>query len=111
MPGLRRTAEARHVHQRGVADVIAPAHRDQALGHQRAIEARQRRDVGDGAERDMMQRAEQIRLRPLVGPEAALPQLAIDRHQRHEHQPDSRKLAETGQVIGPVRIHQCVDDR
>ena len=111
MPGFRRTAQARHVHQRRVADVIASPQCDQALRHQRAIEPRQRRDVGDRAERDMMQRAEQIRLGPLVGPEAALPQLAIDRHQRHEHEADCRELAETGQIVGPVRIHQRIDDR
>ncbi len=62
MPGLRRAVEPRHIHQRGVADMVAPPHRDQALGDEGAVEPDQRRDVGDGAERDVMQHAEQVRL-------------------------------------------------
>ena len=63
MPGFRRTVEARDVHQRGVPDMVAPAHRDQALGDEGAVQPDQRRDVGDGAERHVMQHAEQIGLR------------------------------------------------
>ena len=39
MPGLRRTVQPRHIHQRGMADMIAPAHRDQAFGNEGAIES------------------------------------------------------------------------
>ncbi len=35
MPGLRRPAEPRHVHQRGQADIVAPAQRDQPLARRR----------------------------------------------------------------------------
>ena len=64
MPRLRRTAEPRDVHQSGQAEVFAPAQRQQALGDEGAVEPLERHDVRHGAERDQMQRAEQIRLRP-----------------------------------------------
>ena len=91
MPGFRRAVQPRHIHQRGVADMVAPAHRDQALGDEGAVEPDQRRDIGDRAERDMMQHAEQIGLRHLRGPEAALAQLAIDRDQRHQRRARPRR--------------------
>ena len=71
MPGFGRAVQPRHVHQRGMADMIAAAHRDQAFGDEGAVEPDQRRDVGDGAERDVMQHAEQIRLRHFAAPESA----------------------------------------
>ncbi len=92
-----------------MADMIAPAHRDQTLGHERAVEADQRRDIGDRAERHVMQHAEQIRLRPLAAPEAAAAQFAVDRDQRDQHEADGREMAEAGKIVGPVRIHQRVD--
>src|SRR6185437_6610027 len=52
MPRLRRTGQPRHVHQRGGADMFAPAQRDQSLGDEGAVETLERYDVGDGAERD-----------------------------------------------------------
>ena len=58
-----------------------------------------------------MQHAEQIRLRPLGGPEAAGAQLAIDRDQRDQHETDRGEMAEAGEVVGPVRIHQRLDLR
>ena len=54
MPRLRRAGEPRHVHQRGKADMVAPAQRDKALGDESAVEAVQRHHVGDRAERDQM---------------------------------------------------------
>ena len=65
MPRLRRAAEPRHVHQRGEPDMLAPAHRDQALGDEGAVEPLERHHVGDGAERDQVEQVEQIGLRPL----------------------------------------------
>ena len=70
--GLRRAVEPRHVHQRGVADMVAPPHRDQAFCDESAVETDQRRDIGNRAERNVMQHAEQIRLGHLRIPEAAL---------------------------------------
>ena len=111
MPGLGRAVQPRHVHQRGVADMIAAAHRDQALCHKGPVQPDQRRDIGDGAERDVMQHAQQIRLRPFGGPEAAGAQLAIDSDQRHQHETDRGEMPEAGEVVGPVRIHQRLDVR
>ena len=59
-----------------MADMIAAAHRDQALCDKGAIEPGQRRDIGDGAERDVMQHAQKIRFRHFGGPEPARTQLA-----------------------------------
>ena len=89
--------------------MIAAAHRDQAFCHKGPVESDQRRDVGDGAERDVMQHAEQIRFRPLWGPEAAGAQFAIDRDQRDQHETDRGEIAEAGEVVRPVRIHQRLD--
>ena len=111
MPGLRRAVEPRHVHQRGVADMVAPPHRDQPLGDEGAVQADQRRDIRDGAERDVMQHAEQIGLGHLRVPEAALAQLAIDRDQRDQHEADGGEMAEAGEIVEPVRIDQRVDLR
>ena len=109
MPGFRRTVQPRHVHQRGMPDMVAAAHRDQALGDEGAVEPGQRRDIGHRAERDMMQHAEQIRLRPFAGPESAAAQFAIDRDQRHQHEADGGEITEAGKIVGPVRIHQRID--
>ena len=104
MPGFRRTVQPRHVHQRGMADMIAAAQRDQPLRDECAVEAGQRRDVGDRAERDMMQHIQEIRLRPLVNPEAALAQLAVQRDQRHQYETDGGEMPEPGEIVRPVRI-------
>ncbi len=111
MPGFRRPVQPRHVHQRGVADMVAPAHRDQPLGDEGTVERDQGRDVGDRAERDVMQHAEQVGLRHLGRPEAAPAQFAIDRDQRHERQPDGGEIAEAGEIVEPVRIDQRIDLR
>jgi hypothetical protein len=111
MPGFRRTVEPRDIHQGGMTDVIAAAHCDQAFRHESAIEPGQRRDIGDGAERDVVQHAQQIRLGHFAGPESARPQFAIDRDQRDQHESNRGEMAEPGKVIEPVRIHQGVDFR
>ena len=56
-----------------------------------------------------MQRRQQIRLRPLRGPEAALPEFAVQRNQRDKHEANGGKMAETRDIIGAVRIDQRVD--
>jgi hypothetical protein len=94
-----------------MADMIAAAHRDQALGDEGAIEPGQGRDVGDSAECDVMQHAQQIRLRHLGGPESAGAQFPVDGNQRDQHQADRGEMTEAGKIVGPVRIHQRVDVR
>ena len=56
-----------------------------------------------------MQHAEQIRLRHFRGPETALAQFAIDGNQRHQHEADRGEMAEAGDIVGPVRVHQRID--
>jgi hypothetical protein len=53
----------------------------------------------------MMQHVQEIRLRPLAGPEAALAQLAVQRDQRHQYETDSREMTKTGKIVGTIRIH------
>ena len=89
--------------------MIAPPHRDQAFCDEGAVQAGQRRDIGHGAERDVMQHAEQIGLRHLRAPEATAAQFAIDRHQRDQHEADGGEMAEAREIVRPVRIHQRVD--
>ena len=77
-----------------MADMIAAPHRDQALCNKGAVEPGQWRDIGDGTERDVMQHAQEIRLRHFPGPESAFTQFPVDRDQRHQHQTDRGKMAE-----------------
>ena len=55
MPGLRRTGEPRHIHQADMPDALAPAQRDEPLGDEGAVETDQRHDVGDRAERNIVE--------------------------------------------------------
>jgi hypothetical protein len=111
MPGFRRAVQPRDIHQRGVADMVAPAHRNQALGDEGAIEPDQRGNVGDGAERHMMQHTEQIRLRHFGRPKSPRPQFAIDRDQRDQNEADGREMTKAREIVRPVRIHQRLDVR
>ena len=101
---LGRTRQPRHVHQRGQADVVAAAQRQQSLGDERAVETLERHHIGDRAERHDVEPAEQIGLRPRLGPEAARAQHAVDRDHGDEHQADRREMAEPRQIVEPVGI-------
>ncbi len=59
---LRRAVEPRRIHQRGEAGILPPAHRDQTLRDEGAVESLQRHDIRDGAERDQIERRQQIGL-------------------------------------------------
>ena len=84
--------------------MVAPAQRDQPLGHEGAVEPVQRRHIGDGAERHQIEQAEEIGLGALGRPEAAPAQLAVDRHHGHEHQADGGEVAELREVVEAVGI-------
>ena len=84
--------------------MLAPAHRQQSLGDEGAVEPLERHHVGDGAERDEIEQIEQVRLRPRRRPEPAPAQLAVHRHHGHEHQPDRGEMAELREIVEPVRI-------
>ena len=88
MPGFRRPGKPRHVHQADMAHPLAPPQRDQALGDEGAIEPDQWHHVGDGAERNVVEKREQVRLATLHSPKAALAQHPINRNDRHESQAD-----------------------
>ena len=96
MPRFGRRVEPRHVHQADVAHPFAPAQRDQALGDERAVQSDERHHVGDGAERDVVEKREQIGLRPRRAPKAARAQHPVDRNHRHEGQPDRGEMTEPG---------------
>ena len=69
-----------------------------------AVEALERHHVRDRAERDEVEISEQIGLGPRVAPEAAGTQLAVHRHDGHEHQADGGEMAEAGEIVEPVGI-------
>ncbi len=111
VPALRRPGQARGIHQGGQADMLAPAHREQALLNEGAIEPLERHHVGHRAERHQIERVEQVRLGTQHMPEAALAQLAVDRDHRHEHEAAGRELIEAGEIVLPVRVDQSVGRR
>ena len=46
MPRLRRSGQSRDIHERGEPKIVSPAHRQQALGNERAIEPLERHHIG-----------------------------------------------------------------
>ncbi len=107
MPRFGRTGQARGIHQRGQAGMIAPPQRDQPLGDKGAVEAFERHHVGDGAERDQMQHRQQIGFGSRAGPESALAQRAGDGDQGDKNKANGRQMAKSGKIVGAVRV----DDR
>src|ERR1700683_2149058 len=83
---------------------LAAAQRNEPFGHESTIETDERYDVGDGAERDVVEQREQIRFRAVRVPEAARAQFAVDRHHGHEGQAYRGEMAKTGQIVATVRV-------
>ena len=77
-------------------DTLAPAQRDEALGDKGAVEPDERHHIGDGAERNVVQKQQQIGLGPFRGPKAARAQDAVHSHDGHEDEPDRSKMTEAG---------------
>ena len=107
MPGFRRAGQPRHIHETDKSRLLAPAQHQQALGDEGAIEPDQRHHVGDGAERHVVEKRQQIGLGPRLGPKTPGAQFAIDRHHGHEHKPDRCEIAQSGEIVAPVRIDDC----
>ena len=105
MVGPRRSVGARDVEQRGKPRPAPLAHDREALDDERAVEPDQRHDVGDGRERDEVERGHEIGALAF-GPEAGLPQRAIERHQRHEDDAGRAEIAEPGEIVLAVRVDQ-----
>ncbi len=85
MIGPRRPVGAGDVEQRREPGTAALAHHLQPLDDEGAVEAGQRHDVGDGRERDEVERHQKVRGVPPV-PETRLAQRAVQRDERHERQ-------------------------
>ena len=101
---LGRTGEPRHVHQRGEPGAVAAAQRQKSLGDEGAVETLERHDVGDGAERDDVEPAEQVRLGPRLRPKSAGAQHAVHRDDGEKHDADGGEMAEPRQIVEPVGI-------
>src|SRR5690242_13260847 len=104
MPGLRWSGKPRHIHQADMAGALAPAQRYQSFGDESAIETNKRNHIRNRAERDIGEKAEEIRFGPVTAPKAALAEHAIDGNDRHESEPDGSKMTQAGEVIAPVRV-------
>src|SRR4029077_6119462 len=102
MPSLRRAGKPRHVHQADISRPLALAQRNQSLGDEGAIEPEERNHATNGAELAVIEKGEEIGLRPIGLPKAALAQDAIDGNDRHESQSGSREMAEPREVVAPV---------
>src|SRR5262249_61564733 len=64
MPRLRRTAQARNIHQSGRSRMLAAAQCDQSFGNKGTVKAVQRHDVGHSAKRNKMQERQEVGLGP-----------------------------------------------
>ena len=83
-------------------------HHPEALSDERAVEALQARDIGDGAERDEIEQVDDLRLGKRLE-EAAAAQLAQQRNAEQERHADRGEVPVRGAVralIEPVRIDQ-----
>ena len=112
-------AAARRLHQprgfgkRRKADVLPPRHDPQALRHERPVEALQARDVRHGAERDQVEKVEDLRLGQRLE-QAAPAQLADQRYPQQEGHADRGKMAVRRPVIAfveAVGVDQRMRDR
>src|SRR5437588_861431 len=75
MPRLRRRTEARDIHQCGEAWALAPSQGNEPFGNESTIEPFEQHHIGDGAECNQVEEAQEVRLAPLQRPEAAPAQL------------------------------------
>ena len=101
-----RAVEAGGVGERGEADVAAPGHHLQPLGHEGAVEAAELGDVGDRAERDEIEQLDQLRL--LAAGEIAAPaQRPQQGRAEQEGHADRGEMAVGGALVAlvePVRV-------
>jgi len=104
MIGRQRRIDPREAPERGDAAIGAAPERDQALDDEGAVEADERHDIADRAERHEIEPLQEIRLFPLAGIPAAPAQFAIDRDDREEGDPDGGEIAEAGEVVLAVGV-------
>ncbi len=102
--GIRRAAGAGDIEQSGEPRPAPRAHQSEALDDQGAVQARQRRDIGDRRQRHEIEAQKKIGLRPRRVPKAACAQNSVRGDQRHEYDARGAKLAEAREIVLAVRI-------
>ena len=104
MIGARRLAQARHVGQRGQADVAAVGHHPQALAHQRPVDAGQRHDIAHSPQGDEVEPLAQVGLGACRAVPARLAQGAIDADRQQESHAHRRHLLVRAVVVQAIGI-------
>src|ERR1700722_10780566 len=105
MIGSRRSVRAGGVEQSREPRAAALPHDREALDDKGAVEPDERHDIGDGGERDEVERRHEI-LAFAAGPEAGCPQRAVQRHERHEGHARRAEIAEPGKIVLAVGIDE-----
>ena len=100
----RRLAEPRHIGERRQAGIAAPRHHLQPLGHQSAIDARQRHHVADRPQGHQIEPALQIGLGPPRAIPAGPAQGPVDGHRQQEGDAHGGELAMALGLVEPVGI-------
>ncbi len=110
--GPRRPVGAGDVEQRRKPRPAALAHDREALDDKGAVEPDQRHDVGDGRERNEIERRDKIRAFAAV-PEARLAQSPIERNERHEDDARRTEVAQARKIVLAIGIDQrrCLRQR
>ena len=103
--GPRRSVGAGDVEQGRKPRPAALTHDREALDDKGAVEPDQRHDVGDGRERNEVERRHKVRTSPAV-PEARLAQRAVERHERHEDDAGGAEIAQARKIVLTVGIDQ-----
>ena len=105
MIGFWRPVGARDVEQGRKPRTAPLAHDGEPLDDKRAVQARQRRDVSDGRERDEIERGDEVGGSGSV-PEPRLAQRPAQRDERHVDDARGRQIAETGKIVLTVGIDE-----
>ena len=103
MIGARRPVGAGDIEQRRQARPLALAHDGEAARDEGAIEADQRHDVGDGRQRDEIERGDKVGRR-FGREEARLAQRPIERDEAHVDDARRAEMAEAGEIVLTVGI-------
>ena len=103
--GPRRSVGAGDVEQGRKPRPAALTHDREALDDKGAVEPDQRHDVGDGRERNEVERRHKVRTSPAV-PEARLAQRAVERHERHKDDARRAEVAQARKIVLTVGIDQ-----
>ncbi len=103
MVSIELLADPGRVAQRGETDIAAPAHHLEPLRHQRAVDAGERHDIANRAERHEIEPLHQIGLLPALIP-ARLAQRAIDASDEEKGHAHRGQHAMRAFLVEPVGI-------